>query len=328
MTPTSDQSVDVAFVTVNYNTRGLLEEMVGFFRSTPLPFSHRLTVVDNASTDGSLDFLASCPEVTTLCNGENAGYGRAINRGVAASRSKYVCALNTDVVLNTDALAAMHGHLESHPQTGVVAPRICYPDGRTQGFLFCDGIVPLYSTLVAKLLAKHHKLRVERARRPLRVDGVLGALVFLRRQLCPDGKLFDEDFFFYFEDSDLARRLAKQGVRCEVLPDQSIVHLGGASTSVRNGIQYYRSKYLYVRKQFGPRHASALRAIDRFRIGRKVFCYRILQAIRPSNKTASKLELYRSVLRMLEDTTGPSCLSNNSLTAAKTISTVNSRMQR
>ena len=133
-----------------------------------------MTVVDNASTDGSPEFLASCPDVTTLCNAENQGYGRAVNRGIAASRSKYVCLLNTDVILNADALVALYRHLESHPQTGVASPRICYPGGRTQGFIFCDGLIPLYSTLVAKLLAKYHKLRVERAKRPLQVDGVLG----------------------------------------------------------------------------------------------------------------------------------------------------------
>ena len=296
----SPPSVDAAFITVNYNTRPLLEEMVKFFRATPLPFSHRLTVVDNASTDGSREFLASCPDVTTLCNGENWGYGRAMNRGIAATQSKYVCLLNTDVVLNADALGALYGHLESHPQTGVASPRICYPGGRTQGFIFFDGLIPLYSTLAAKLLAKHHKLRVERATRPLRVDGVLGAFLFLRRELCPDGQLFDEDFFFYFEDSDLACRLARRGVRCDILPERSVVHLGGGSTAIRNGVQYYRSKYLYVQKQFGVRHASALQRLERLRIGQKILFYRLLKTVYPSESVLRKLELYRSVLGTLD----------------------------
>ena len=224
------------------------------------------------------------------------------------------------MILNADALAALYRHLESHPQTGVASPRICYPGGRTQGFIFCDGLIPLYSTLAAKLLAKYHKLRVERAKRPLQVDGVLGAFLFLNRELCPDGKLFDEDYFFYFEDSDLARRLAKRGVRCDVLPDQSIVHLGGRSTTIRNGIQYYRSKYLYVRKQFGARHASALQSLERLRIGRKILFYRLLKTVYPSETVLTKLELYTL------DFGGRSILLR--FTAAKTVSTVKSRMQR
>ena len=272
--------------------------MVTFLRTTPLPFSHSLTVVDNASTDGSREFLASCPDVTALCNGENQGYGRPINRGIAASRSKYLCLLNTDVILNAAALVALYRHLETHPRSGVAAPRICYPGGRTQGFIFCGGLVPLYSILAAKFLAKYHKLRVERARRPLQVDGVLGAFIFLNRELCPDGNLFDEDYFFYFEDADLAHRLAKRRVRCDVLPDQSLVHLGGALTTVRNGIQFYRSKYLYVRKQFGARHASVLRSLERLRIGRKVLFYRLLKTVYPSQSVVTKLDLYRSIWRL------------------------------
>jgi N-acetylglucosaminyl-diphospho-decaprenol L-rhamnosyltransferase len=296
-TETLDEPVEVAFVTVNYNTRHLLEEMVGFFDTTRLPFSHSLTVVDNASTDGSLEFLASCPGVATLRNSRNLGYGRAINLGIAASRSTYLCLMNTDVVLGADALAALWRHMESHPQTDVSSPRICYPNGRTQGFVFHDGLVSLYVAPLARLLAKYHKLRLRWAKRPLRVDGVLGSFMFLNRRLCPDGRLFDEDYFFYFEDSDLARRLHKRGIRCDVLPDQRMVHLGGQSTSVRNDIQFYRSKYLYVRKQFGPRHAYVLQTLDPLRIWRKILAYRLLKAVFPSKRTVAKLELYSSILR-------------------------------
>ena len=301
--PPSAQPVDVAFVTVNYNTRQLVEEMVRFFRTTPLPFSFVLVVVDNASADGSLDFLATCPEVVTVRNGENLGYGRAMNRGIAACSSRYVCALNTDLVLNGEALAALWRHLESHPRTGVASPRICYPGGRTQGFVFFDGIIPLYFALVSKLMTKYHKWRVERASRPLRVDGVLGAFMFLRRELCPGGRLFDEDFFFYYEDTELARRLTRQGVRCDVLPDHAIVHLGGQSTSVRNSIQYYRSRYLYVRKQYGPGHAALLMTLDRWRIRRKALFYSLMGKLFPSDTVKAKRQLYASILDSLASLT-------------------------
>ena len=271
--------------------------MVTFLRTTPLPFSHSLTVVDNASTDGSREFLASCPDVTALCNGENQGYGRPINRGIAASRSKYLCLLNTDVILNAAALVALYRHLETHPRSGVAAPRICYPGGRTQGFIFCGGLVPLYSILAAKFLAKYHKLRVERARRPLQVDGVLGAFIFLNRELCPDGNLFDEDYFSTSRTPTWLIDLPSGACVATSLPDQSLVHLGGAFTTVRNGIQFYRSKYLYVRKQFG---ATCFRAapLERLRIGRKVLFYRLLKTVYPSQSVVTKLDLYRSIWRL------------------------------
>ena len=291
---------DVAFVTVNYNTKRLLVDLVEFFKATTFPFRYTLTVVDNASTDDSLDYLESCHNVCLVKNLENIGYGRAMNRGIAASRGKYVCAMNTDLVLNKEALIAVWDHLESHKETGVVSPAICYPGGRIQGFVFYGWKWLLYSNLLCKVTAKFLKVRIEFGKRPFRVDGVLGAFIFLRRDICLDGMLFDEDFFFYFEDTDLAHRLMKRGVRCDVLPTNRIVHLGGQSTNIRNSIQYYRSKYMYAEKHYGREFTYKLIDLDARRIRRKIRIYFLLGKICPIASLVKKFALYSSVGSMFQ----------------------------
>ena len=76
--------VDIAFVTVNYNTLECVRQLAAFFKGLDVPFTFTFTVVDNASSDGSQEYLQAQPEIQYIQTGGNIGYGRAINRGVAA----------------------------------------------------------------------------------------------------------------------------------------------------------------------------------------------------------------------------------------------------
>src|SRR5260370_26107607 len=99
--------VDIAFITVNYNTLDCVKHLANFFSGVDVPFTFSFTVVDNNSRDGSQEFLQSRAELKYLQTGENLGYGRGVNRGIAATTSKYVCVTNTDVILNQDALVVL-----------------------------------------------------------------------------------------------------------------------------------------------------------------------------------------------------------------------------
>jgi N-acetylglucosaminyl-diphospho-decaprenol L-rhamnosyltransferase len=293
--------VDVAFITVNYNTRELLEQMVAFFRKEELPFSYSLTVVDNASGDGSLEFLATCPEVLTIKNDRNLGYGTAMNRGIAQSRARYLCLMNSDLILTPRALTALVAHCDSHPDVQVACPVIRYRNGRIQGFFFMFGLATLYFNLYKQLRNKFFKLRLARATEALPVDGIAGAFIFCRSGLARAGKLFDERFFFYYEDTELALRLHRQGARCEVLPGESIVHLGGGSSSLRHIQLFYAGRYLFVRLLYGVGHARAVFLQDLIRVVLKCAFYRVVLLLAPSDRVRNKRESYRHVAQTLKE---------------------------
>ena len=103
---------DIAFITVNYNTLEFVTQLTGFFRTLDVPFRFSFTVIDNNSRDGSQEFLQAHPDVNYLQAGENLGYGRAINRGAAATNSRYICVTNTDVILNREALITLWRFME------------------------------------------------------------------------------------------------------------------------------------------------------------------------------------------------------------------------
>jgi N-acetylglucosaminyl-diphospho-decaprenol L-rhamnosyltransferase len=298
MTPNSEQKscapVDVAFITVNYNTLGYVKQLANFFAELDVPFTFSFTVVDNNSKDGSQDFLRDASKVHYVQTGGNIGYGRAINRGVAATESKYVCVTNTDVVLNQGALVALWRFLEGRPDVGVCAPRITYQDGRDQGMLFHPSLFSHYAHWYAKALVRHAKQQLAKADQPVQVDGVTGAFFFIRRSLIPSAKLFDEDFFFFHEDTALAHSLKNRGVKCFVLPNVRIVHIGGQSRSEASAASFYDTKYLYLRKFYGPFHARAIYFADRARIFRKWIFYSLAALLTTSERIKSKERYYKA----------------------------------
>jgi len=284
--------VDIAFITVNCNTLSYVRQLTGFFETLNVPFAFSFTVVDNDSGDGSPEFLKSRPSVHYIQAGENLGYGRAINRAVAVTASKYVCVTNTDVILNRDALVRLWSFLEEHADAGVCAPRITYQDGRDQGMVFKPNLFSHYINWFAKLAARRAKLQVARAKGPLRVDGVMGAFFIIRRAVIPCPTLFDEHFFFFYEDTSLAHTLKNTGVRCFVVPDVSIVHVGGQSRSASSVTLFYSGKYLYLKKFYGTFHARCIYFLDRLRILYKSALYSVLARLSSSDRIRSKQRHY------------------------------------
>ncbi len=285
--------VDIAFITVNYNTLECIRQLAGFFEALDAPFTFSFTVVDNNSRDGSQEFLQSHPGIHYLQSGENIGYGSAINRGVDATDSRYVCVTNSDVILNREALIELWRFLEEKPEAGVCAPRIAYEDGRSQGMVFQRSLFSHYANWYAKILAKSSKRKVAKAKAPLRVDGVLGAFFLIRRSAIPPPALFDEDFFFFYEDMALAHVLLNRAVPCFVLPGASIIHIGGKSRSADSISFFYESKYLYLKKFYGPFHAKAVYFLDRARILRKWIFYSLFTLVSASERIKSKQRYYK-----------------------------------
>jgi len=285
--------LDIAFITASYNTLEWTKQLTDFFSVLDVPFSFSFTVVDNNSFDGSQDFLQSRSNIHYIQSSQNLGYGRAINRGVAATSGKYVCVTNTDVILNRDALLKLWRFMEEHPEVGVCAPRVTYSNGRDQGMIFKHSLLSHYAQWFAKLLAWSAKSKIAHAAAPFRVDGVMGAFFLIRRSSVPQPSLFDEDFFFFYEDSALAHSLKNRGLPCYVVPDASIVHVGGQSTSTAAVSFFYEGKYLYLKKFYGPFHAQAVYLVDRFRILRKYALYSLFALLTSSKRIKSKQRRYQ-----------------------------------
>jgi GT2 family glycosyltransferase len=280
----------------------LLKKQLEFFRKSRLTFSYSLTVVDDASLDGSRELVQTYPCISSVFLERFQGVGRAFNRGLAvAPASRYVCLLHTDVNLTTEALESLVQHCDSHPDVQVCAPIICFPWGQPQKFVFNPSLLTMYSGGFDKYASKSAARRLHSAQQPVRVAGIIGPFLFCSRELVVDNRLYDEGFRQYFCDMDLAHRLMRQGVVCEVIPHCPLVRLGGQTSFIRDPEMYFSMKYAYVKKFYGQLHAKLTLRRDILRARFKAFTYRAINRIAPSSKLSFQIERYKNLTGTLQN---------------------------
>lgn len=214
--------------------------------STP---SDAVVVVDNGSTDGSVELLsAEFPAVHWVRNERNRGFAAACNQGASLLQSRFLLFLNSDAILSPDALDRLAAFFERTPRAGEVGCHLVGPDGRPQ-----RATAPAPDVFSELGLRK----RVPRGfRDPSAISqvGVLvGACVALPRTVFERVNGWDEDFFFYEEDTDLSVRVRIAGYEVWYVPDLKIVHGRGVATrGVRLPAQLeaVRSRFTYICKHF------------------------------------------------------------------------------
>lgn len=216
-----------------------------------------VVVVDNASTDGTAEAIHSRhPEVEVLRLEQEEGLASAYNRGAERGSAELVLFLNDDVLVEDASLRTLAAVLLGRPEAVAAAGRLVDPhDGRTQAE-YLPQRFPTLATLAASLAGR-------RRRRPaadgnggeaVPVDQPPGACLVVRREAFESIGGWDEDFAFWYEDVDLARRLHSRG---EVLyvPTAHFPHVGGQSAARLSRAQvvsrHYRGALLYAAKHFG-----------------------------------------------------------------------------
>jgi N-acetylglucosaminyl-diphospho-decaprenol L-rhamnosyltransferase len=217
-----------------------------------------ITVVDNASRDGTVELLHQrYPEINLIALDENRGYGTAANAGFAASTAPLVLLLNADVWALGNAVERLVSCVEAHPDAGVVVPGFLDVAGRRQPSLigfpseWWLGRPPVTSAQ-----------GWSPPRRPPREAFAVGAAMLFRRTALDQTGGFDQDFFLFFEEVDLCRRLLDAGWSIYSCEDAQLVHVGGVSAR-RDWSRAYRvhlQGYLrYLAKHRGPSVAERAR---------------------------------------------------------------------
>jgi len=221
----------VTVIVINWNAGKRLKLCVdSILVSDP---SAEVVVVDNDSTDESLDALVEDARLRIIQTGENLGYGRAANVGLANTEDEVVGVMNPDLVVDRGALDALVDYLKGHPEVGVVGPALRDPEDRP---LQTCGFRPRLSDAICRKLLLHLVFPFFRFRRvrpvePSEVDWVTGACLVGRREAFSSVDGFDEAIFMYFEDVDLCLRLKAAGWQTHYVPTASAQHVGGHSSA-------------------------------------------------------------------------------------------------
>ncbi len=233
--------------------------------------SSEVWVVDNASTDGTVEMLRrEFPAVRVIDNSQNAGFTRANNQALAVAQGRYLFLLNPDTELRPGALAALMDYMQAHPRAGIVGPQLYYGDGSAQS---SRRRFPTLATAFVestrlqqwfpsnRVLTRYYMLDTCDATQE--VDWINGSAMFVRRAVYDTLGGFDERFFMYSEELDWCYRAKNAGWQVVYLPAAQVTHYEGKSSeqvTARRDIYFHSSKIRFFQKYRGPFVAGVLRA--------------------------------------------------------------------
>ena len=223
--PTPDRRVTaVSIVILNYNGRAWLERCLGAAVAELAP-DCELIVVDNGSSDGSVDFVQrSFPAVRVISLERNMGFAAGNNAGAQAARGHYVAFLNNDAAPQPGWLSALRNALDGDPHVGIAASCIVFMHDPSVIDSAGDGL-----TRWGGAFKRGHGGSVREALGAGDVFGACGAACLVRRDVFLELGGFDSSFFAVYEDVDLSYRFQLRGYRCTYVP-AAVVHHAGSST--------------------------------------------------------------------------------------------------
>ncbi|MHB8413709.1 MAG: glycosyltransferase family 2 protein [Candidatus Acidiferrales bacterium] len=302
--------IRISIVIVTWNARQFALECLDSLVEYRLDPCVEIIVVDNASSDGTPEIInRKYPFVRVIQNARNFGFAKANNIGMLASRGRYVCLINSDVVVPRDCLEKMASYLDRNPTIGVLGPQMIGPDGTvgrscmsfpTVWACFCralalDVLIPK-SQLFGRLLMTHFAHD-----RIADVEVLNGWFWMIQRKAIENVGLLDERFFMYGEDVDWCKRFHNAGWRIVYFADAEAIHYGGASSSdapIRFYIEMHRARLQYWRKHHSIVAQKAFIFTAWLHLSARMLGYAALYLIRRSDRSRVKFKIQRSITSM------------------------------
>jgi GT2 family glycosyltransferase len=244
----------LAIVIVNWNGGDFLRRCLESVARFPPSLDYEVVVIDNASTDGSREWLQAQGErVRLIANVENAGFGRANNQAFAATEAPLLFLLNSDAEVYEGAIDRLIATINEDERIGAVGPRLVNTDGTLQPSVWRNPLTPF--EMIATSL-KLYRLIPRRLRGELllgfhwdhgqrrHASMLSGAALLVRRKMIDAVGGFDERFHMYGEDVEWSMRIVRGGWWMVFEPEATVLHHQGKSTAMRwNSLEKRQKEY-------------------------------------------------------------------------------------
>ncbi|PJB00126.1 MAG: glycosyl transferase [Ignavibacteriales bacterium CG_4_9_14_3_um_filter_30_11] len=258
-----NSSIEISVIIVNYNVKDFLQNLLLSLNKALKNISHEIIIVDNNSTDDSVELLKNnFQNVSLIANKENLGFSKANNQGLKISKGKYLLLINPDTIVSEDTFFEMIKFFKNNTNAGLAGCKILNPDGSLQlacrrsfpgpwtSFCKVTGLSSLFPN--SKLFAKYNLTYLDE-NKSYEVDAVSGSFMMFTRQVYEKVSGLDEEYFMYGEDLDFCYRIQKAGYKIFYVHKTKIIHYKGESTK-RSTLDetkiFYKAMHLFVKKHF------------------------------------------------------------------------------
>ena len=242
----------LSIIIINYNTQKILKKCLESLEvhAGEVPGEVEIIVVDNGSTDGSVEYLRQLTRrgvnelkqnnkrvnlltrnkitIKLIENKENLGFARAVNQGIKLAKGENILLLNSDTMVQKGSLVDLL-NFEKEKYPTVIGARLLNPDGSIQSS--CFNLPTVWRAVKEYWLGQKGTFAkfFPKGEKPVEVEAVVGGAMLIPRKIIEKVGLFDERYFMYFEDLDYCRRVRKAGFKIYYLPKSEIIHEHGAS---------------------------------------------------------------------------------------------------
>lgn len=220
----------LSIIIVNWNTKDLLHDCLTSINQTKGELALEVIVVDNGSTDGSVQLIKSeFPGVKLMANKENLGFAKANNQGIRKAGGDYMLLLNSDTELKPKALSNLVNFAFKEKKAAVVGARLVNPDGSIQP---SSRNLPTIGRAIREYWLGQkgaYEGYVPSGNKATEVEVVVGAAMLIPKKVINKIGLLDERYFFYYEDMDFCWRVRRAGFKVYYLPTAEIIHYHGVS---------------------------------------------------------------------------------------------------
>jgi N-acetylglucosaminyl-diphospho-decaprenol L-rhamnosyltransferase len=291
----------LSVIIVSYNVKFFLEQCLSSLKKavegSSLCRGHtEVFIVDNASSDGSREFLLPLfPAFHFIQNSENRGFAKANNQALVQCSGEFILFLNPDTLLAEDSLDICLSFFRSTPTAGALGLHMIDGGGTflkeskrgfpspTSSFYKMSGLSRLFPR--SKIFSAYYMGHLDEGS-PHAVDVLSGAFMMVRKSVLDKTSGFDEQFFMYAEDIDLSWRIRQSGYRNFYLPETTIIHFKGESTpkDQRYVKMFYTAMVDFMKKHF----TSALSSLPLLFIKAGVRLHQTLAYARMSFKKTTR----------------------------------------
>lgn len=252
---------DVSVIIVNYNSSGYTIDCVKSITDNDV----EIIIVDNSPLPGEAERLKSIDDVRVkiIFSDINSGFAKSSNKGIIASKGRYIFLLNPDTIVIKDCIRKLVTYMETLPKAGAVGPRMWWDRDKTlqspeiimpsplEDIKHSLAVVPAFAGLILRHYAKKNR-HFYTATVPFQVGMIPGAALLTTRAVIEKVGLLDEGYPLYFEDADWSRRVLSKGFKLYLAPDAEICHFisqsarhcqGEAANKFRYSESLYRARY-------------------------------------------------------------------------------------